>query len=118
MGKKFTKTTGFGNTKNGAPIGYKTYQEFAFKSMVKNGVRNLKVATQEILITNPAVQNQIREDKVHQIYSQMQLNQKETNMTTQTQEIISLLQKRVINKENAIKNSNKPEELMKLIEGL
>ncbi|MFK5938035.1 MAG: type IV pilus twitching motility protein PilT [Sulfurimonas sp.] len=77
-----------------------------------------KVATQEILITNPAIQNQIREDKVHQIYSQMQLNQKETKMTTQTQEIIALLQKRVINKENAMKNSNKPDELKKLIEGL
>ena len=77
-----------------------------------------KVATQEILITNPAIQNQIREDKVHQIYSQMQLNQRETHMTTQTQEILELLQKRFINKENAIKNSNKPEELMKLIEGL
>jgi twitching motility protein PilT len=77
-----------------------------------------KVAVQEILITNPAIQNQIREDKVHQIYSQMQLNQKETNMTTQTQEIIALLQKRVINKENALKNSNKPDELLKLIDGL
>jgi twitching motility protein PilT len=77
-----------------------------------------KVATQEILITNPAVQNQIREDKVHQIYSQMQLNQKETNMTTQTQELIELLQKRTITKENAIKNSNRPEELIKMIGGL
>ena len=77
-----------------------------------------KVATQEILITNPAVQNQIREDKVHQIYSQMQLNQKETNMTTQTQELIELLQKRTITKENAIKNSNRPEELMKMIDVL
>ncbi len=77
-----------------------------------------KVATQEILITNPAVQNQIREDKVHQIYSQMQLNQKETNMTTQTQELLELLQKRVITKEHAIKNSNRPEELLKMIEGL
>jgi twitching motility protein PilT len=77
-----------------------------------------KVATQEILITNPAVQNQIREDKVHQIYSQMQLNQKETNMTTQSQQLIDLLQKRIITKENAIKNSNRPEELMKMIEGL
>jgi len=77
-----------------------------------------KVATQEILITNPAIQNQIREDKVHQIYSQMQLNQKETNMTTQTQQLIELLQKRAITKENAIKNSNRPEELMKMIEGL
>ena len=77
-----------------------------------------KVAAQEILITNPAVQNQIREDKVHQIYSQMQLNQKETNMTTQSQQLIELLQKRVINKENALKHSNRPEELVKLIEGL
>ena len=77
-----------------------------------------KVATQEILITNPAVQNQIREDKVHQIYSQMQLNQQETNMTTQTQLILEMLQKNVISKENAIKNSNRPDELMKLIEGL
>lgn len=77
-----------------------------------------KVATQEILITNPAIQNQIREDKVHQIYSQMQLNQKETNMTTQTQQLIDLLQKRAITKENAIKNSNRPEELMKMIGGL
>jgi twitching motility protein PilT len=77
-----------------------------------------KVATQEILITNPAVQNQIREDKVHQLYSQMQLNQEETKMTTQTQQLLELLQKRVISKESAIKNSNRPEELIKLIEHL
>jgi len=77
-----------------------------------------KVATQEVLIANPAVSNLIREDKVHQLYSQMQLNQKETNMTTQTQELIDLLQKNIITKDNAIKNSNRPEELMKMIEGL
>jgi len=77
-----------------------------------------KVATQEILITNPAIQNQIREDKVHQIYSQMQLNQQETHMTTQTQQLIELLQKNIISKENAIKNSNRPEELLKIIDSL
>jgi twitching motility protein PilT len=77
-----------------------------------------KVATQEILITNPAVQNQIREDKVHQIYSQMQLNQKETKMSTQTQELIELLRKRIITKDNAVKYSNRAEELLKMIDGL
>jgi twitching motility protein PilT len=77
-----------------------------------------KVATQEILITNPAIQNQIREDKVHQIYSQMQLNQQETKMTTQTQQLVDLLQKKSITKENAIKNSNRPDELIKLIDML
>ena len=74
-----------------------------------------KVATQEILITNPAIQNQIREDKVHQIYSQMQLNQQETHMTTQTQQLVELLGKNKITKENALKNSNRPEELSKII---
>ena len=77
-----------------------------------------KVATQEILIANPAIQNQIREDKVHQIYSQMQLNQQETHMTTQTQQLIELLQKKIISKENAIKSSNRPEELIKIMENL
>lgn len=73
------------------------------------------LATQEILITNPAIQNQIREDKTHQLYSQMQLNQKETQMSTQTQELLKLVQNKIITKDNAIKNSNRPEELIKRI---
>ena len=77
-----------------------------------------KVASQEILITNPAIQNQIREDKVHQIYSQMQLNQQETKMTTQSQQLVEFLKKNIISRENAIKNSNRPDELMKVIEAL
>jgi len=77
-----------------------------------------KVATQEILISNPAVSNLIREDKVHQLYSQMQLNQQETNMCTQTQALLDLIQKNTVTRENAIKNSNRPEELSKLVENL
>ena len=44
-----------------------------------------RLAVHEILINNPAVGNLIRENKVHQIYSQMQLNQQSTGMVTQTQ---------------------------------
>jgi len=77
-----------------------------------------RIAAQEIMITNPAIKNLIREDKVHQLYSQMQLNQRETNMTTQTVEILELLKKNVITRENALKNSNRPEELLKMIESL
>lgn len=76
------------------------------------------VATQEVLIANPAIQNLIREDKVHQIYSQMQLNQAETSMTTQTDQLLTLLRKKVISKEVAITASNRPEELMKIIQNL
>lgn len=77
-----------------------------------------KVATQEILISNPAIANLIREDKVHQLYSQMQLNQQETHMTTQAQILLELVQNDVISKENAIKNSNRPEELIKMMANL
>lgn len=77
-----------------------------------------KVASQEIMITNPAIANLVREDKVHQLYSQMQLNQQQTSMTTQTQQLLTLLQQKIISKENAIKNSNRPDELLKLINDL
>ncbi len=74
-----------------------------------------RVAAQEILITNPAISNLIREDKVHQIYSQMQLNQNETGMTTQTQELTKFVQERKITKEDALKASNNPEELGRIL---
>ncbi len=77
-----------------------------------------KVATQEILITNPAIQNQIREDKVHQLYSQMQLNQQETHMTTQTQQLLDLVTRQIITKDNAIKSSNRPDELVNMLANL
>lgn len=77
-----------------------------------------RVAAQEILITNPAIANLIREDKVHQLYSQMQLNQNVTGMTTQTQELMKYLQARQITKEDARRMSNNPEELERVINSL
>lgn len=76
------------------------------------------VATQEVLISNPAIQNLIREDKVHQIYSQMQLNQNETHMTTQTDQLLEFLHKNIITKDVAIRASNRPVELQKILDAL
>jgi twitching motility protein PilT len=77
-----------------------------------------RIAAQEIMITNPAVANLIREDKVHQIYSQMQLNQQSTGMTTQTQELTEFLRKKLISKDTAIQYSNKPDELQRVIDSM
>lgn len=74
-----------------------------------------RIAAQEVMITNPAIANLIREDKVHQLYSQMQLNQQGTNMTTQTQEIVEFLRKKLVSKETALQFSNKPDELLRII---
>lgn len=77
-----------------------------------------RIAAQEVMITNPAIKNLIREDKVHQIYSQMQLNQQNTNMTTQTQEIVDFLRRKLITKDTALQYSNNPEELLRIISAL
>ncbi len=75
-----------------------------------------RIAVHEILISNPAIANLIRENKLHQLYSQMQLNQQNTGMQTQTDVLKKLLMEGVIDKETALKYANRPDELMKFIE--
>jgi len=74
-----------------------------------------RVAVPEILISNHAIANLIREDKIHQIYSQMQLGQAQSGMQTQTQEMLKLLDKKLIKREHALQYSNKADELKKNI---
>ncbi len=70
-----------------------------------------RVAAQEIMINNHAIANLIRENKIHQLYSQMQLNQTKTGMQTQTQALADLVGRNVIRKDDAIRVSSQPEEL-------
>jgi len=74
-----------------------------------------RIAAHEIMINTPAIANLIRENKIPQIYSQMQLNQGVTGMQTMNQVLASLVNKRIIEKEKAMAYSTKPEELRKLI---
>jgi len=70
-----------------------------------------RIAASEILITNHAIANLIREDKVHQIYSQMQLGQGDTGMQTQTQALQKYLSQGLISRDVALQFANKPSEL-------
>ena len=74
-----------------------------------------RVAAQEIMINNPAISNLIRENKIAQIYSQMQLNQASTGMQTMNQVLAEYVRKGLITKEVAMAYSTKPEELRKMI---
>lgn len=76
-----------------------------------------RVAIHEILINNSAIGNLIRENKVHQIYSQLQLNQQKTGMMTQTQCMLKNIRGNIIAKEDAIRFSTQPQELMGAIGG-
>ena len=74
-----------------------------------------RIAAHEIMINTPAIANLIRENKIPQIYSQMQLNQGVTGMQTMNQVLASLVNRHIIDKEKAMAYSTKPEELRKLI---
>ena len=74
-----------------------------------------RVAASEILTTNNAISNLIREDKIHQIYSQMQIGQGTSGMQTQTQSIIGFYNEGKITKEVALQFANKPDEVGRLL---
>ena len=74
-----------------------------------------RVAAQEIMINNPAIANLVRENKIQQIYSQMQLNQGATGMQTMNQVLADLVRKGIVASQTAMSYSTKPEELRKML---
>ncbi|NPA27542.1 MAG: type IV pilus twitching motility protein PilT [Epsilonproteobacteria bacterium] len=69
-----------------------------------------RVAAWEIMINNDAIANLIREHKIHQIYSTMQLGQAQ-GMQTQTKNLINFINQGIIDVETAINYAYYPEEL-------
>jgi twitching motility protein PilT len=76
-----------------------------------------RVLAMEIMVPNAAIRNLIREDKVHQIYSQMQMGQDRYGMQTLNQCLYTLQVRKLITLEEAISRSNEPDELRNMLEG-
>jgi len=74
-----------------------------------------RTLSMEIMVPNPAIRNLIREDKVHQIYSQMQVGQDKFGMQTMNQSLYSLFSRRIISLEDALSRSSDQEELKQMI---
>lgn len=74
-----------------------------------------RVLAVEVLIPNPAIRNLIREDKVHQIYSQQQIGQEKWKMQTLNQSLADLYLRRLISYDDAIGKSQEPEEIKRII---
>lgn len=69
----------------------------------------------ELLIPNAAVRNLIRENKIHQIYSQMQLGQAKGGMQTFNQSLMALWQKGLITLDDAMSVSPEFEEFQQMV---
>jgi twitching motility protein PilT len=75
-----------------------------------------RILAAEILIPNPAIRNLIREDKIHQVYSAMQLGQEKFGMQTFNQALYSLYSQRLITLETALSSSSNIDELQDMID--
>ena len=69
----------------------------------------------EVMVPNPAIRNLIREDKVHQIYSSMQVGQSKFGMQTMNQSLMSLYSRRLITQDEALGRSSDQDELRNMM---
>lgn len=69
----------------------------------------------EILIPNAAIRNLIREDKIHQIYSSMQVGQEKYSMQTFNQSLATLYFQKQISLQTALSYSSNVDELQDMI---
>jgi twitching motility protein PilT len=76
-----------------------------------------RVLVIEVMIPNPAIRNLIREDKVHQVYSQMQVGQAKFGMQTFNQSLAAVVMKRLVTVDEALGRSSDPDELKNLLAG-
>jgi twitching motility protein PilT len=74
-----------------------------------------RVLAIEVMVPNPAIRNLIREDKVHQVYSQMQVGQAKFGMQTFNQCLASMVHRKLVTLEEALGRSGDPEELRTLL---
>lgn len=75
-----------------------------------------RVLALEIMCPNDAVRNLIREDKVHQIYSSMQMGQDRYGMHTFNQSLVELYLRKQISLQEARSRSLRPQELETMLE--
>ncbi|NPA24201.1 MAG: type IV pilus twitching motility protein PilT [Deltaproteobacteria bacterium] len=74
-----------------------------------------RVLALELMVPNAAIRNLIREDKIHQIYSQMQVGQSKFAMQTMNQSLSTLYQSGKISLDDAYAKSNDLMELKQML---
>jgi len=74
-----------------------------------------RVLALEVMVPNSAIRAMIRDDKVHQLYSAMQVGQEKFGMQTMNQSLAALYKRRLITLDDAMGRSGNTEELRNLI---
>jgi twitching motility protein PilT len=85
------------------------------QNLLPNAQGRGRVLALEVMIPNMAIRSLIRDDKVHQIYSQMQMGQEKFGMQTMNQCLFMLYHKKLIGLDAAMARSSDPDELKQMV---
>jgi len=94
-----------------------TLQAVVTQCLLPNAKGPGRCLSLEVMVPNAAIRNLIREDKLHQIYSAMQMGQEDSGMQTMNQSLFDLYQRGMITIDNAMTFSGDIDELKGMIEG-
>jgi twitching motility protein PilT len=92
-----------------------TLEGVVSQTLVPKASGSGRVLACEVMVPNPAIRNLIREDKIHQIYSQMQIGQTKFGMQTLNQCLCQLFFRKQITLEDALGRSSDVDELKTMI---
>ncbi len=85
------------------------------QNLIPNIAGRGRTLVSEVMVPNSAIRNLIREDKVHQIYSSMQIGQKKYGMKTMNQSLAECVLGEKISLDDAIMRSSDVAELNTII---
>ena len=85
------------------------------QSLLMKATGQGRVLALEVMVPNSAIRNLIREDKVHQIYSSMQVGQAKYGMQTFNQCLAQLVARRAITQDEAFARTSDAEELKNIL---
>lgn len=88
------------------------------QQLVRKKTGRGRALTMEIMRTTNAIRNLIREEKLEQVYSSMQVGQQETGMVTMNQNLVRLVADGVIDEDVALEATTVPDELVRLLTGM
>ncbi len=74
-----------------------------------------RVLALEVMVPNVGIRALIRDDKVHQLYSQMQMGQDKYGMQTMNQALFDLYHRKLITLESALSRSSEKDELRQMV---
>jgi len=74
-----------------------------------------RVAAFEVLVANAAIRNLIREEKLHQIHSQLQVGKTAFGMQTMAQALADLCNQGAISEAEALAHASNPDDVRSLL---